>query len=245
MEFKYDIFRLFLSAVVIWLHIVIKNWLEKMLRYDKETGQVHDQDGTFRGDIGINHSEEMLKLLMEWMEADQTEDQSKIREKISILEVAEQPFIVSTPDYCYAYVLYKLRKLSGYSIEEMAFKIGLPKSTYSKIENRFSTVNINTLHIVMHVFGINPVEFAELYWYVQGLVQINGRFSIPEARSVEHMKLVYNMCTPINLYDKKVTKENLNKLELKFQETIVKGKKRLLAQEEYEKQMEEEMDDTL
>lgn len=208
-----------------------------MYKYDAETGFVHDENGNFKADIGYDLSPDMLKLQMKWVEGVAPEDSKKLSRLIRIQEVKELPYIISNPDYCYAYVLYKLRKLSGLTIEDMAIKIGLPKSTYSKIENRFSTVNINTLHIAMLSFGINPIEFADLYWHVQGLVEINGLFSITHDKSVEIMNRIYEECTPINLYDEKSDNKNLEILNMKFHETILIGKKRLLEIAEKQKEI--------
>ena len=129
---------------------------------------------------GEDTSEEMRKLLnsLDYSSASKAEIE-KHQRKVRLQQVKDQPFIVSTPSFCYAYLLYKLRKLSGLNQEEMSFKIGMSKSTYAKIENRFATVDIDTLHLTMHSFGINPIEFADLYWHVQGLVQIKGSFFIP------------------------------------------------------------------
>jgi len=59
----------------------------------------------------------------------------------------------------------------------------------------------------------------------------------------DNSNLVYEQCTPINLYDKKVLKQYLEKLELKFHETILIGKKRIMEMEEKQRQMEEELQD--
>jgi len=199
---------------------------------------------------GEDTSEEMRKLLnsLDYSTASKAEIE-KHQRKVRLQQVKDQPFIVSTPSFCYAYLLYKLRKLSGLNQDEMSFKIGMSKSTYAKIENRFATVDIDTLHLTMHSFGINPIEFADLYWHVQGLVQINGSFFIPAKISnfntedviyMDNNELIYEQCTPINLYDKKVKKEYLEKLELKFHETILEGKKRIMEMAERQKQIEQE-----
>lgn len=197
---------------------------------------------------GPDTSEEMRKLLnsLDYCTASKTEIE-KHQRKVRLQKVKDQPYIVSTPSFCYAYVLYKLRKLSGLNQDEMSARIGMSKSTYAKIENRFATVDIDTLHLTMYSFGINPKEFADLYWHVQGLVQISGRFFIPAKMSNfnsenviynDNNDLVYEQCTPINLYDKKVKKEYLEKLDLKFHEIILEGKKRIIEMEEKEQQIE-------
>lgn len=199
---------------------------------------------------GEDTSEEMRKLLnsLDYSTASKAEIE-KHQRKVRLQQVKDQPFIVSTPSFCYAYLLYKLRKLSGLNQDEMSARIGMSKSTYAKIENRFATVDIDTLHLTMHSFGINPIEFADLYWHVQGLVQTNGNFFIPAKISnfntddviyMDNNELVYEQCTPINLYDKKVLKQYLEKLELKFHETILIGKKRIMEMEEKQRQLEEE-----
>ena len=198
-------------------------------------------------------SEEMRKLLnsLDYSTASKAEVE-KHQRKVRLQQVKDQPFIVSTPSFCYAYLLYKLRMLSGLNQEELSFIIGLSKSSYAKVENRFATVDIDTLHLTMYAFGINPIELADLYWHVQGLVQTNGNFFIPGKISnfntddviyQDNSNLVYEQCTPINLYDKKVLKQYLEKLELKFHETILIGKKRIMEMEEKQRQMEKELQD--
>lgn len=224
-----------------------------MPKFDESNGNVLDDSGRVVMNCGRKPSDEMMKLFVEKYDlAYNSDEHRKIEKKIKLQEIKDQPYIVSTPSYCYAYLLFKLRKLSGLNQDEMAERICMSKSSLAKIENRFATVDVDILHITMQSFGINPMEFSELYWYVQGLVQTNGNFYIPVRISnfnTENEKYSdsaisdYDRCTPINLYDKKVLKSVLEKLEMKFHETILIGKKRLMEAEEIriKKEAEDEL----
>lgn len=223
-----------------------------MPKYDEHNGNVIDDNGQIVINCARPPSDAMMKLYVDRHYCEfLSEEYEKISKKIELQEVKDQLFIVSTPSYCYAYLLFKLRKLSGLNQEEMASKICMSKSTLAKIENRFASPSLDTLHLVMYCFGINPIEFAELYWYVQGLVESNGRFYIPAKMTNFNSDneifidsdREYERCTPINLYDKKVLKSVLEKLEMKFHETILIGKKRLMEIEENEKRLETEIEE--
>lgn len=213
-----------------------------MPKFDESNGNVIDDQGRVVMNCASRPSDEMMKLYVEKLNFDfGSNEYIKVAKKIRLQEVKDQPYIVSTPSYCYAYLLFKLRKLSGLNQDEMAERIYMSKSSLAKIENRFATVDVDILHITMQSFGINPMEFSELYWYVQGLVQTNGHFYIHVRMSnynTDNEKYSdsnisdYDQCTPINLYDKKVLRPVLEKLEMKFHETILIGKKRLMEAEE-------------
>ena len=53
----------------------------------------------------------------------------------------------------------ELRKKLGYSQEEIADKLGISRQTYSKIENKESSLNMEQLEILSRFFGIPAAEF--------------------------------------------------------------------------------------
>jgi hypothetical protein len=120
---------------------------------------------------GEDTSEEMRKLLnsLDYSSASKAEIE-KHQRKVRLQQVKDQPFIVSTPSFCYAYLLYKLRKLSGLNQEEMSFKIVCQNPLIIRLKIEYCSF-FNTLHLTMHCFGITPVEFSQLYWNIQSIIQ--------------------------------------------------------------------------
>lgn len=222
------------------------------LYYDRDTASVYvDENGTtFMGSFNPDCSDAYLKLFLLSCKENDPEKIAKIRKKMDIQEIHDLPFIISTPEYCYAYVLYKIRKLSGYNQEEMAINICMSKSTYNKIENRILSPSLNNLHIVQYVFDITPVEFSQLYWNIESIIQKHGSFSIPSKNSdfnTEHEIYLDNpkfagheRTTPIHLYDEKIPPILLSKLDISFQEVLLAGKKRKIEREEREKLIKEQ-----
>lgn len=222
------------------------------LYYDRDSGLIYaDKDGaTNIGMFNPDCSDVYLKLLLLNCATDDPVQLKKIRNKLAIQEINDLPFIISTPEYCYAYVLYKIRKLSGYNQEEMAINICMSKSTYNKIENRILSPSLNNLHIVQYVFDITPVEFSQLYWNIESIIQKHGSFSIPSKNSdfnteheiyLDNPKFVgHERTTPIHLYDEKIPPILLSKLDISFQEVLLAGKKRKIEREEREKLIKEQ-----
>lgn len=214
------------------------------LYYDRESCSIFaDKEGkTFIGSFNPDCSDAYLKLFLLSCINDDPVQRAKINKKLAIQEIHDLPYIISTPEYCYAYLLYKLRKLSGLNQEQMAFNIGMSKSTYNKIENRILSPSLNNLHLIQIVFGITPVEFAQLYWNIESIINSVGSFSIPSKISdfntdkvlfEENTKrLGHEITTPIHLYDEKIPAQLLNKLEISFQEILLEGKKRNAIREE-------------
>ena len=230
-----------------------------MLKFDKASGLYYDHDSglVYADEDGTTHigmfnpkcSDAYLKLFLLNCASDDPIQLKKIRKKLAIQEIHDLPFITSTPEYCYAYVLYKIRKLSGLNQEEMAFSIGMSKSTYNKIENRILSPSLNNIHMAQNVFGITPVEFSQLYQNIQTIIIKFGRFSIPsknsdfnsdEAVFIDNPELAWHEHkTPIHLYDEKIPAALLSKLDIFFQEILLEGKKRNMRREELQKEKEE------
>lgn len=230
-----------------------------MLKFDKASGLYYDRENglIYSDENSTNHigmfnplcSDAYLKLFLLNCACDDPVQLKKIRKKLDIQEIHDLPYIISTPEYCYAYVLYKIRKLSGYNQEEMASIIGMSKSTYNKIENRILSPSLNNLHMVQYVFGITPVEFSQLYWNIESIIMKIGSFSIPSKNTdfntddmvfIDNPKISWHeRTTPIHLYDEKIPSALLSKLDISFQEILLEGKKRNMLREEREKLVEE------
>lgn len=231
-----------------------------MLKFDKTSGLYYDRDSasvyadenekTFIGSFNPDCSDAYLKLfLLSCINSDDPIQREKINKKLAIQHIHDLPYIISTPEYCYAYVLYKIRKLSGLNQEEMAFRIGMSKSTYNKIENRILSPSLNNIHMVQHVFGITPIDFSQLYWNIEAIIIKVGSFSIPskssdfnseEAIFIDNPKLAgHEHTTPIHLYDEKIPPALLSKLDISFQEILLEGKKQNMRREELQKEKEE------
>lgn len=215
------------------------------LYYDRESCSIHaDKEGnTFIGSFNPDCSDAYLKLfLLSYMNSDDPVQREKINKKLEIQRIHDLPYIISTPEYCYAYLFYKLRKLSGLNQEQMAFNIGMSKSTYNKIENRILSPSLNNIHLTQYVFGITPVEFSQLYWNIESIIIEVGIFNIPSKSSDFNTDKVlfeenpkragHEVTTPIHLYDEKIPAQLLNKLEISFQEVLLEGKKRNMVREE-------------
>lgn len=228
-----------------------------MLKFDKASGLYYDRDNasiysdesgkTFIGSFNLDCSDAYLKLFLLLCNENDPEKIKKLRKKLDVQEIHDLPHIISTPEYCYAYVLYKIRKLSGYNQEEMALNIGMSKSTYNKIENRILSPSLNNLHMVQYVFGITPVEFSQLYWNVESIIMKIGNFSIPSKNTdfnTDDMVFTDNpkfswqdRTTPIHLYDDKIPPTLLNKLDISFQEILLEGKKRNVNKDKQEESL--------
>ena len=78
----------------------------------------------------------------------------------------------------------ELRKKLGYSQEEIADKLGISRQTYSKIENKESSLNMEQLEILSDFFGIpaaefffgveNTEKFKQMYLYILKNFQNGG-----------------------------------------------------------------------
>ncbi len=231
-----------------------------MLKFDKASGLYYDRDNAsvyadengknFIGSFNFDCSDAYLKLFLLLCNENDPEKIKKLRKKLDIQKIHDLPYIISTPEYCYAFVLYKIRKLSGSNQEEMASIIGMSKSTYNKIENRILSPSLNNLHMVQYVFGITPVEFAQLYWNIESIIQKHGNFSIPSKNTdfntddmvfIDDPKISWHeRTTPIHLYDEKIPPVLLSKLDISFQEVLLAGKKRKIEREEREKLIKEQ-----
>lgn len=219
--------------------------------YNRESGEIHDPQGNFFGQSGLYHSNKYIELYLKFSFATTPEESRKYAKKLDYIKISEKPYILTTPTYVYIYLLYKLRKLSGLNQEDMAFEIGMSGSTYTKIENRLLIPSINNLHTTMYVFGISNIEFAELFDLVLTSIIANGGNIIITSNvsdyNTEKEIFVgkndtsdYDRCTPIDLYDRKFSKEALNKIETKFLEVILEGKKRWSKRNEEQKKFDEE-----
>lgn len=225
---------------------------ETGLYYDLETGIVSYDDlgKQFVGSFNpIKKSKESLRLfLLSIKFQNDPKESAKIRKKIMIQDIHDLPYIIATPEHLYSYVLYKLRKLSGYTQEGMAFSIGMSKSTYNKIENRILSPSLNNLHTVMYLFQITPVEFSQLYWNIETVIRKIGNFYIPSKNSDSNTDTEiyldnpnypdYERTTPVHLYDEKIPSEVLARLDISFQEVLLEGKKRNASLEEERKKVE-------
>lgn len=234
----------------------------EMIKLDKETGLYYDLDNgsvsadkegkQFLGSFNpVDKSKESLRLfLLSIKFSDDPKESAKIRKKIDIQYIHDLPYIIATPEHLYSYVLYKLRKLSGYTQEGMALSIGMSKSTYNKIENRILSPSLNNLHTIMHLFQITPVEFSQLYWNIETVVRKFKHFYIPcknsDLNSDTEIYLDnpdypdHERTTPVHLYDEKIPSDILNNLEISFQEVLLEGKKRNAELEERRKAQEAE-----
>jgi transcriptional regulator with XRE-family HTH domain len=219
--------------------------------YNRESGEIHDPQGNFFGQSGLYHSNKYIELSLKMSSATTSQEMEKYAKKLEYIKISEKPYILTTPTYIYIYLLYKLRKLSGFNQEDIAFEIGMSGSTYTKIENRLLIPSINNLHTTMYVFGMSNIEFAELFDLVLTSVITNrGNITItPDMSDYNTEKEIflgdsdtsdYDRCTPIDLYDRKFSKEALNKIETKFLEVILEGKKRWSKRNEEQKKFDEE-----
>ncbi len=233
-----------------------------IMKLDKETGLYYDLDNgsvfadkegkQFLGSFSpISISKESLRLfLLSIKFSDDPKESAKIRKKQMIQDIHDLPYIIATPEHLYSYVLYKLRKLSGYTQEVMALSIGMSKSTYNKIENRILSASLNNLHVIMYLFQITPVEFSQLYWSIETVVSRIGNFYIPSKNSDLNSDTEiyldntnypdYERTTPVHLYDEKIPSDILNKLDIGFQEVLLEGKKRNAALEEKKREQKSE-----
>jgi len=209
--------------------------------YNRETGYTLNEKGEIVGsDIPTTKSDKMIKLELQATVALSKGDfaqQEKIRAKINALVIAESPFLYSTPEYCYSYVLYKLRKVADYSQEGMAFSMGIPLSTYIKIENRILKPSLHNLIMARVTFTLTALELAELYTAIEEFVIRRGSFVvIPEESN-------YNIAentTPIDLYESKMLKEEYNHIDTKFREIYLKGRKRQMEKEQKQKEEDDQ-----
>lgn len=208
--------------------------------YDKESGVTYDENGEFAGsDIPTTKSDKMIKLQLQATVAFRQGDHvlgEKIRKKIDALKIAESPFLYSTPEYCYTYVLYKLRKVAGYSQEVMAFSMSMPLSTYIKIENRILKPSLHNIILASHVFKITAKEMAELYSLIEGFVYERGKL-IFSSENTNLKEVEYT--TPIDLYESKMLKEEYDYIDTKFREIYLEGRKRQMEIDKKQKERDE------
>lgn len=222
--------------------------------YDKDSLLIIDPEGTPRTFLTKEISEKMAKLYIQQSIAIQNEDfelVKKISRKIDKLEIDESIFIYSTPAYCYTYVLYKIRKISGYSQEQMADILCMPASTYIKIENRILEPSLQNITIARFAFNLSAMEFTELYSVIEGFIIKNGRLTVSPDLSdyntdavmykKSRLELEYEHSTPIDLYESKMIKEEFNIIDTKFREIVLEGQKRGIERDARNKEIEEEM----
>lgn len=220
--------------------------------YDRESGNFYDPEGQFVGNrIAKTISDKMIKLHIQKNIAFQNNNydaMEKIEKKIRLLGIAESPFLYSTPLFCYSYVLYKLRKVADYSQEVMAFNIGMPTSTYIKIENRILTPSLKNIVMARVLFNLTAKEFAELYSSIEKFVNNQGKMLISfDMTDFNTDKVKYapciiddtSRCTPIDLYDSKMLKEDFDKIDTLFRETYLVGKKRQIEIDQKIKEFEQ------
>lgn len=224
--------------------------------YDRETGFTYNAEGELIGSrIPNTISDKMIKLNIQYAIACQNNDYvaiEKIDKKIRLLKVAESPFLFSTPLFCYSYVLYKLRKVADYSQEVMAFSMGMSASTYIKIENRILTPSLHNIVMAKILFNLTTLEFSKLYSSIESFVNNQGKmyiysdmtgFNTDEVKYAPSIVDEASLCTPIDLYDSKMLKEDFDTIDTLFRETYLVGKKRQIETDqklkEFEKKLQE------
>ena len=200
--------------------------------YNRDEYTIYDPEGNVHGSVNRVMSDKMAKLWFQAEDAYRNGDEKqykKFREKMELLEVAESPYLISTPLYCYTFIFYKLRKVAGFTQEEMADALYIPRSTYIKIENRILTPSLSNIITLQVIFDIKNIEIAELYNSIYSYVYNFGHLhNFLQDENPHTKKYEYNISTPIDLYESKMTKDEYNVIDAKFHEIVSKGKQRSL-----------------
>lgn len=216
--------------------------------YNRDEYTIYDPEGNVCGSVSRVMSDKMAKLWFQASDAARNSDEKqyeKFQEKMKLLEVAESPYLSSTPLYCYSFVFYKLRKVAGLTQEEMADILFMPRSTYIKIENKILTPSLSNIISLQVAFSISNIEIAELYNLIYTYVYTYGQLHhyLQDENNPHTKEHEYNISTPIDLYESKMTKDEYNVIDTKFHEIILKGKQRDLERSKREEELEKQINE--